>query len=172
MKRPWMPLYVNDFLADTLDLRADETGVYFVMLLICWRRKDAALPNDMKWLKRSLSAQISDMHGNRFNRIVPKILNRFFVLDTDGMWRQPRLVYEREKAEKFCETQRENIQKRWSKTRQINNLEHTNVIPARARQSQSHIESTSTVSEDTAKKPITVGVVSPELAAILNRKGW
>jgi hypothetical protein len=34
----------------------------------------------MAWLKRALAACASDMHGNRFNRLVPPLLNRFFEL--------------------------------------------------------------------------------------------
>jgi uncharacterized protein YdaU (DUF1376 family) len=137
MSRPWMPLYVADYLADTLDLRADETGVYLLMLMIAWRRPDGALPNDMKWLQRALSSCARDMHGNRFNRLVPPLLERFFVLGEDDKFRNKRLTKEREKAEKFSEKQRENVNKRYADKSKNNDLADTNVVPARASQSQS-----------------------------------
>src|SRR5215467_12034244 len=92
--RPWMPLYIADYLADTFDLRSEEHGIYLLLLAICWRRSDGALPNDMVWLKRALGACASDIHGNRFNRVVPALLKRFFTLSEDGKLHNKRLVTE------------------------------------------------------------------------------
>lgn len=135
-----MPLYVADYLADTLDLQVDQTGVYMLMLMISWRRPDGALPNDMKWLQRALASCASDMHGNRFNRLVPHLLERFFVLGEDGKYRNKRLTKEREKSEKFSGKQQENVKKRYAKDNKNNDLEDTNVLPARPLQSQSHTQ--------------------------------
>jgi uncharacterized protein YdaU (DUF1376 family) len=137
MSRPWMPLYVGDYLVDTLDLRAEESGVYLLMLMIAWRRPDGALPNDMKWLQRALASCVNDMHGNRFNRLVPPLLERFFVLGEDGKFRNKRLTKERERAENFSEKQRENAEKRWSEKNKIKHLADADAMPARALQSQS-----------------------------------
>jgi uncharacterized protein YdaU (DUF1376 family) len=100
MSRAWMPLYVGDYLADTLDLDAEQHGAYMLLLMLMWRRPDGALPNDMKFIKRSLSACASDMHGNRFNKLVPPLLDRFFRLDSDGNYRHKRLRNSRESSEK------------------------------------------------------------------------
>lgn len=139
---------MTDYLTDTLDLSVEEHGFYLLLMMLAWRRPNCDLPNDMKWLKRSLAHCAADLHGNRFNRVVPTLLHRFFVLDVDGMWRQQRLVYEREKSEKFSGKQKENVEKRWARHRTIKALADTSVIPARARQSQSHINITTTVSGD------------------------
>jgi len=50
-KTPFMPLWVNDFLGDTLDLDAKEVGAYMLILMSMWSR-GGTLPNDEKKLKR------------------------------------------------------------------------------------------------------------------------
>jgi uncharacterized protein YdaU (DUF1376 family) len=172
MKRPWMPFYVEDYLSATSDLKSEEHGCYFLLLLLTWRQPNCALPNDMKWLKRALASCTTDMHGNRFNRLVPALLLRFFVLDSDGMWRQPRLISEWEKAEKFSRNQKQKVEKRWALHNNINGLDNTVALPARTG-SQSHIDSTTTVYEDTAAKGLGNKLqITPELASILARKRW
>src|SRR5260370_25050615 len=37
MKRPWMPLYIGDFLADTMHLGATERGIYISLIMHCWQ---------------------------------------------------------------------------------------------------------------------------------------
>lgn len=140
-KRPWMPLYVADYLADTLDLSTEGTAVYLLMLMLAWRRPDGALPNNMKWLKRALASCVNDMHGNRFNRLVPSLLEQFFVLSEDGKFRNKRLTKEREKSEKFSGKQKENADKRWAKIKENKDLEDAKAMPARALHSHSHSQS-------------------------------
>jgi uncharacterized protein YdaU (DUF1376 family) len=129
-KRPWMPLYVADYLADTLDLTTEQHGTYLLLLAIAWRRPDGTLPNDMPWLKRSLSSCVSDMHGNRFNKIVPALLERFFTLNAEGNWQNKRLTSEREKAEKLSENQSEKANKRWAETNKNNDLPDATAMPS------------------------------------------
>jgi uncharacterized protein YdaU (DUF1376 family) len=172
VKRPWMPLYIEDYLSATADLRIEEQGCYFLLLLLAWRQPNCALPNDMRWLKRALSACAVDVHGNRFNCLVPDVLNRFFVLDSDGLWRQPRLISEWEKAEKFSRNQKQKVEKRWSLRNNVNGLANTMALPARTG-SQSHIDSTTTVYEDTGEKRLSnIHPITPQLAALVVKKGW
>jgi uncharacterized protein YdaU (DUF1376 family) len=130
--RPWMPLYVNDFRLDTLDLKADEIGVYMIMLMIAWRRDDAALPNDMDWLRRSLKSCFSKFHGHEFNRIVPKLLDRYWKLGADDKWRNKRLTNERQIADKRSANGKQNADKRWG-----NPIENNDLPDAKAMLSQS-----------------------------------
>jgi uncharacterized protein YdaU (DUF1376 family) len=46
-----MPLWVADFLADTLELDAKQVGAYMLILMAMWGR-DGRLPNDERKLKR------------------------------------------------------------------------------------------------------------------------
>ena len=174
--RPWMPLYVNDFRLDTLDLKADEIGVYMLLLMLAWRRDDAAIPNDMPWLKRSLKACMADSHGNRFNRIVPKLLKRYFVLGQDDKWRNKRLCLERENQQKRRENSAEIARKRWSDYKHFKCLGHANGVPSQSHKKDSSLVSGATITElsqkvavEGSKKEI---VHSAELAEIARRKGW
>jgi uncharacterized protein YdaU (DUF1376 family) len=151
MSRPWMPLYVADYLADTLDLSTEEHGVYLLLLMVAWRR-DGAIPNDMKMIKRALSTCATDMHGNRFNKIVPGILERFFYLDDNGDFRNKRIEKERETAEKFSEKQKENANKRWGKTKEVKEIDDAKAMPARPLQSQSQSQSHSPNGEKNARE--------------------
>jgi uncharacterized protein YdaU (DUF1376 family) len=140
MNRPWLPLYVNDYFADTLDLTTEQHGVYVLLLMIEWRR-GGGIPNDPAFIKRALGAAASDMHGNRFNRLVQPILERFFALDSEGNWRNNRLGKELEKANKFSGKQKEKAEKRWAETNKNNDLENAAAMPASAQQSQSQSHS-------------------------------
>lgn len=138
--RPWMPLYVNDFQMDTLDLSADEVGVYMVMLMLVWRREDAAIPDDMDRLQRSLKQCFAGFHGHTFNRIVPKVLGRYFTLGEDGKYRNKRLTNERQKADKLSAKQKQNADKRWAKANNIIDLVDASAMPSHSH-SHSHLQS-------------------------------
>ena len=98
--RPWMALYVRDFLLDTLELDAAEVGIYMTLLMLMWQRDDAALPNDLGWLQATLKRCRARLHGHEFKRVVPRLLERYFQLGEDGKWRNKRLTNERQIADK------------------------------------------------------------------------
>jgi uncharacterized protein YdaU (DUF1376 family) len=114
MSRAWMPFYIADFQMDTLELQADEVGVYVVLLCLAWRR-DGALPGDLDVLKTMLKRCFSEFHGLTFNRVVPKLLNRYFYQDSAGDWRQSRVEKELRKARECSENASRISQKRWKK---------------------------------------------------------
>jgi len=128
---PALPLWTDAYLADTADLDACEHGCYLILLMVAWRRPDCALPNDKKWMHRTLNAYCGGaMHGNRFNATVPKLLSRFFQLGPDDKWRQKRLGKERDFVSNLSRIQSENSRKRWSETRKNNDLADAMGMPA------------------------------------------
>ncbi len=87
---PFMPLWVSDFLGDTLDLDAKEIGAYMLLLMAMWQH-GGALPADEKKLRRVA----------RIGRDWPKVwasLERFFTVD-DGLLKNNRLTLELQKVD-------------------------------------------------------------------------
>lgn len=78
-KTPFMPLWVSDFLGDTLDLDAAEIGAYMLLLMAQWNRGGNSLPDDPKKLQRVA----------RCGRNWPKIwgqIEHYFERDADGIY--------------------------------------------------------------------------------------
>ncbi len=86
----FMPLYVADYLADTMDLTTEEHGAYFLLMCALWRKR-GELPADPGRL-----AQTAKVSPKRWPTMW-KTLSRFFI-ERDGKIRQGRLVREIEKA--------------------------------------------------------------------------
>lgn len=127
-RRPWMPFYVEDFRLDTLDLGPDEIGVYFIMICLAWRRGDGSVPGDMDQLKTMLQRCLAHFHGHTFNRIVPKLLERYFQKQ-DDLWYQKRVVNELQKADKLSAKQSQIANKRWSKDNKTKDIDNANALP-------------------------------------------
>jgi uncharacterized protein YdaU (DUF1376 family) len=148
MNKPWMPLYPADYMVDTLDLTTEQHGVYLVLLMLAWRRPDCALPDDLSLIRRMLCGCISDMHGNRFNKLVPPILERFFTRTKEGYF-QKRQRKEREKSEKISEKAQESSNKRWARAKENNALADAKAILL---QSQSHTQDKEKKEETRARR--------------------
>jgi len=87
---PFMPLWVSDFLGDTLDLDAKEIGAYMLLLMALWQR-GGTLPEDISKLKRVA----------RCGRDWPRIwgaIERFFVIE-NGTISNKRLMRELQKVD-------------------------------------------------------------------------
>lgn len=128
MKHPWMPFYVQDFQADTMDLEVDEIGVYVVLLCLAWQR-GGALPADEQLLRKLLKRCFATFHGHTYNRIVPKLLARYFDLE-DGIYTNKRLTKEKQKADKLSANQKQKADKRWADARETNALADAAAMPS------------------------------------------
>jgi uncharacterized protein YdaU (DUF1376 family) len=161
--RPWMPFYTEDFRGDTLGLSLDEIGLYFIMILLAWRNGTGSIPGDMKELKAVLKCCCADLHGHTFNRIVPKLLHRFFHRRDDGRFYQKRVVKELEKAVKLSAKQSQNADKRWSDYRYFKSLGYAVAMPSHSHKKERL--------EEAAEKGKSNGI-SSELEATVKAKGW
>lgn len=82
MSRPWMPLYVADYLADTGHLRTVEHGAYMLLIMHYWRT--GGLPNDDAPL-----ARIARMTEDEWRQARPAIAPLF-----QGGWKHKRIEHE------------------------------------------------------------------------------
>lgn len=107
MNRPWMPLYIADYLADTAHLNAAQSGAYLHLIMHYWQT--GGLPDDDAAL-----ARIGRMTTVEWRKARP-IIAPFFA---DG-WRHKRIDAEMKKtaevAEAYSSRARQAANKRWSK---------------------------------------------------------
>lgn len=97
MSRPWMPLYVADYLADTGHLTTVEHGAYLLLIMHYWRHR--GLPNDDAQLARIARLNPPLWDGMR------ETIRAFF----DGTtWTHSRIDRELLKYDDFLEKQRSN----------------------------------------------------------------
>jgi uncharacterized protein YdaU (DUF1376 family) len=91
MSRPWMPLYISDYLGDTGHLTNAEHGSYLLLIMHYWQR--GKLPNDDVRL-----ASIAKASLQQWESMKPTI-SEFF----DSDWRHARIDDELEKSRKAYE---------------------------------------------------------------------
>lgn len=82
MNRPWMPLYVGQYLADTTHLTTAEHGAYLLLIMHYWMND--GLPTDDRQL-----ARIARMTPGQWKNARP-VVNAFFQ---DG-WKHKRIEFE------------------------------------------------------------------------------
>lgn len=95
----WMPLYIADYVADTLHLTRDEHGGYLLLLMALWRA-GGSLPSDKKTL-----ASVTKSSASEWRKLSP-ILLPFFELE-NGTISHKRVRQEREKADRISDLRRE-----------------------------------------------------------------
>lgn len=87
----WMPLYVADYLADTMALSAEEHGAYMLLLMDYWRH--GPLLDDDKKL-----AAIARVDRRSWNNSVAATVRAYFSVGEDGRLHQKRMDGERQHA--------------------------------------------------------------------------
>lgn len=75
MKLPYMPVYIGDFLTDTMDLTPDQMGAYWLLCMAYWQNQ-GALPSEINYLLRAsrMQKRIKSLQG---------ILDRYFEVHGD-----------------------------------------------------------------------------------------
>ena len=96
-----MPIYIGDYLADTMDLNDREHGIYFLLMLHYW--KTGPLLNDKKRLIKI--ARTDNEEALNY------ILDNYFDLNGDECWHNKREDEELEKAKSRRESAVENGKK-------------------------------------------------------------
>src|ERR1700751_5040715 len=81
-----MPVFIGDYLADTMHLSTEQHGAYLLLLFHLWRR--GTLPDDDGAL-----AQITGLRRTEWSQARP-VLAEFFEIH-DGLWRHGRVEQER-----------------------------------------------------------------------------
>jgi uncharacterized protein YdaU (DUF1376 family) len=114
-KRPWMPLYVSDYLGDTQHLSTEEHGAFLLILMAMWQH--GMLKNDPTILSR-----MAKVNPRRWHLIAEAIMPYFKVVD--GYIISPRLQREHEKAVSLSKKQSENALRRYA-DKPLNNNEPT-----------------------------------------------
>lgn len=83
---PYMPLYVNDYLADCSHLTTRQHGAYMLLLMAYWQR-GKPLPNDDEKLARICRMRLADWKRDR------DVLCELFEVSSSG-WKQNRVEHE------------------------------------------------------------------------------
>jgi uncharacterized protein YdaU (DUF1376 family) len=108
MNRPWMPLYIADYIKDTSHLRALESGAYLHLIMAYW--VSGRLPNDDRQL--ATIAKLTDREW----RGCKAVLAEFFGPDWSSHKRIDKELAETVKrGEVLSEKARNAANKRWSK---------------------------------------------------------
>lgn len=89
MSRPWMPLYVGDYLADTRHLSTEEHGAYLLLIMHYWRT--GGLPKSDTQLARIAGMTPEGWAGSR------ETIAAFF----DEEWKHKRVEKELADAERL-----------------------------------------------------------------------
>lgn len=82
MARPWMPIYVGDYVRDTTHLSTVQHGAYILLILHYWTRGE--LPDDDQQLANITRLSLDQWQSHR------PILQKFFY---DG-WKHKRIETE------------------------------------------------------------------------------
>ncbi|MDR3534004.1 MAG: DUF1376 domain-containing protein [Rhodopila sp.] len=101
----WMPLYIADYLADTMRLTTEEHGAYLLLLMEYWRQ--GPLPDD----DRELSS-ITKVDRKTWDKTVGPAVKRYFQKQEDGMLHQKRIDAERTKASEISQKRRNAVSQR------------------------------------------------------------
>ncbi len=106
----WMPLYIGEYVADTMGFTTEQHGAYLLLLMACWKAKGAVLGDDETLIS------ITKLPAARWRASKAKILSKFQIGD-DGTISQKRATKEIAKADRVSNARsnagKEGAAKRW-----------------------------------------------------------
>jgi uncharacterized protein YdaU (DUF1376 family) len=109
--RPWMPLYVGDYRADTQHLTTAQHGAYLLLIMHYWQH--GGLPDDDGQLARIVGMTAAEWKKNR------PVIRPFFGKG----WRHPRIERElkdaKERYERRASAGRKGNEVRWGRRNAI-----------------------------------------------------
>lgn len=112
----WMPLYIGDYLADTIDLTNAEHGAYLRSMMAYWRKGEALSEIELRAIC-----------GKEFGRV-----SQFFTPE-GGKWYQKRVEEELSKAldqrERAVEKSKKALLARYGKPKTPNETKETGTHP-------------------------------------------
>lgn len=110
MADAWMPLYIGDYLSDTMHLTCEQSGAYLHLIMHYWRC--GSLPDNDVAL-----AQISRLPQRQW-KAHRAVVESFFAVAA-GKWTHKRIDVERKKStevkERYAERAKKGAAKRWAK---------------------------------------------------------
>jgi len=105
----WMPMWIDDYMGDTMFLSTEEHGAYLLVLFAYWKNQGPIPENKI--------GPITRLDRGRWDDVVP-FLSEFFIVE-DGLWKHKRCEEELEKArlnhEKRSKKARRAATVRWQK---------------------------------------------------------
>lgn len=90
----WMPLYIGDYLADTMHLTAEEHGAYFLLMMAYWKN-GGALQDEDKYL-----ASICKMSADAWSK-ARAVLEPYFIIQKGKKWKHKRIEKEIKSAKEL-----------------------------------------------------------------------
>lgn len=106
----WMPLYIGDYLSDTMHLTCEQSGAYLHLIMHYWRA--GSLPNNDVALAQIARLQLRAWKAHR------ETIAAFFQVSASH-WKHKRIDAERKRSaevkERYVERAQKGAAKRWSK---------------------------------------------------------
>lgn len=75
----WMPLYIGDYIADTMHLTTLQHGAYLLLIMAYWRR-GGPIPNDDDYLKG-----VTRYRGSVPWSYIRSVIDSYFTIDGDSL---------------------------------------------------------------------------------------
>src|SRR5262245_57922479 len=109
-RRPWFPFWTS-FYDSADDLTGKQQAIIIALMSIAWRQPDAALPDDMTWIRNRVKAHMADAVSMQD---VSYTLARFFMWGTqDSRWHHRDLDNAKTSYENIKKGQAKRAAKRW-----------------------------------------------------------